>query len=136
RSLLVDDLGIAGDTRRDLLDAIGLPYLIDERRIDTGPAFAEAQLELGRAAHVRIGSGVGIGQHIVQRATDRVGQHQSSRQKRNAQKDGGGGGEEPQLLGGELLDGEAQHWNQSPSFLMRSRTELAVGASISSTMRP
>ena len=80
--------------------------------------------------------GIRIGEDIVKSATDRVGQHQSARQECNAQQDGGGGSEEPQLLGGELFDGEAQHWTQSPSFLMRSRTVLAVGASIWSTMRP
>ena len=95
--MLVDELGVGLDAAFGLLDAGDLADGRDERRVESSTLVADLAGERGLAADVRVGAGVDVGEQVVERLADGVGEHERARHEGNAEQDGDAGGQEAQL---------------------------------------
>ena len=131
-----DELGVPVDAQRGLVDAVGRSDGVEQRGVEPGAGLAVAEVDLRGSPDVGVDSLVGLGQHGVEGGTDRVGEDDGAGHEGDTEEHREGGGQEAQLASCQLLERESEHRDQPPRVRMRSRTESAVGASRSSTIRP
>ena len=131
-----DQLGVAVDAQRHLVDAVDRGDGVGERGVEARAGFAVAEVDLRRRPDVGVDALVGLGECRVERGADRLGEDEGAGHEGDTEEHREGGGEQSQLACGELFDGESEHGDQPPMLRMRSMTESAVGSSRSSTIRP
>ena len=99
-----DELGVAVDAQRRLVDAVDRSDGVEQRGVEPGAGLAVAEVDRRRRPDVGVDAFVGLGQHGVEGGTDRVGEDEGAGHEGDTEEHREGGGQEAQLAGCELLD--------------------------------
>ena len=81
----------------------------DERCVEAGGRRTEGGVDIGRAAHDGVGTAVGVRDQAIEGVAERGGEDEGAGHEGDTEHHGYGRGDETQLLGGDLLECEAEH---------------------------
>ncbi len=110
-----DVLRVAGHRAVGGLHARHALHLGEERLGDGIARGGAAAAELGHAAHLEVDVLVDVPEQVVERAVQRVGQHERPGDERHPEHDGEASQHQPELVGQQPLDGDPPHVRRRPS---------------------